>query len=589
MLFPVKREHIGFDWYAPLCVNFGHYSNFAILPPTAPSPLAANTLKQVVPFTPITDKNLKRTPTARIRTDLALHSPHFGEFLPAFREMLDPVGFEACLIAPEFLSTRPVYSRHLLRHWPIMLQDGIAEECAIEDLRDISVWFGVASSNDEFRLVQNLKRLKQGFTRPLTMGLSRIHDFGLRLLQWRNGYLFQEDAKSYFYTFEIPPAIRKYFGALLVNERGQFKCVRLCVLSQGFVKSPTTAQRFSLGVARESKMNLETNDVELEPWLDNFLGASPDLAVSNTLRRSFQDTCHKYNVTLKPNDASPTQSLDALSLRFSTVDQSMQMSQAFLDNFNAFVNNTDTNHLTRRSFLQIFGRILWVFYALRLSASFFPGLMAQMAEICSHIGEAHRLDGDWWDTEIHLGGEEARELLEACARVNLNPKLFYHELALRPEDAVWAWGDASSYLGAWVVEPFRGSEETFSTVGFDDHLNQIPIFYKELYMSALVIDHLCNLYRDTQILLLGDNQAALHAIAKGHSMNPVTNDMIQWIYRRAAEANNTVFPAWVSTLLMRADALTRMRNQPGPRHPITINVSIPRRGIQAANEIQPFA
>ena len=52
-------------------------------------------------------------------------------------------------------------------------------------------------------------------------------------------------------------------------------------------------------------MNLETNDVELEPWLDNFLGASPDLAVSNTLRRSFQDTCHKYNVTLKPNDSSP--------------------------------------------------------------------------------------------------------------------------------------------------------------------------------------------------------------------------------------------------------------------------------------------
>ena len=162
-------------------------------------------------------------------------------------------------------------------------------------------------------------------------------------------------------------------------------------------------------------------------------------------------------------------------------------------------------------------------------------------------------------------------------------------MVLQPDQAIWSWSDASSYLGAWVVETFQNSEEEWHTMGFNDNMQQIPIFYKEIYMSAMVVDHLCNVYHDQQILLLGDNQAALHAIAKAHSMNPVTNAILRWIYSRAEQSNNTIFPSWVSTKLMRADSLTRLKTRPGPQHPITLNTSIPRRGIQAANEIQPFA
>ena len=587
MLFPVKHDHIGYDWYAPLnFTTFTQYNApFIILPPTAPSPLASNTLRQRTPFSPIQQLELKRTPTRRINVDLAVQSPYFASFVPAYFEMLDPAGFQRSILNHHAFSTAPVYSRHLLRHLPTMLADDIAEETQIADLMDISGWFGVASTVDEFRLVQNLKRMKEAFGRPLSMDIQKIHDFAISLLQWRHGYLFQEDGKSYFYTFPIPPHVRRYFGALLTDERGIYVAVRLKVLSQGFVKSPCTAQRFSNGLCAETLGTCHTG--WLAPWLDNFLAAAPTLPDACTLRQTLKDTCEKYSVTIKPNLTVPTQSMDALSLHFSTVDQSMSMSQTFLDNFESFVHSTNLQSLTRRSFLQLWGRIMWTFYCLRISAAFYGRSMDIMAEVCGGIEENnHR---SWWDAHLPLPADTISELVEACDRVKTNTKLFLHQMVLQPDQAIWSWSDASSYLGAWVVETFQNSEEEWHTMGFNDNMQQIPIFFKEIYMSAMVVDHLCNVYHDQQILLLGDNQAALHAIAKAHSMNPVTNAILRWIYSRAEQSNNTIFPSWVSTKLMRADSLTRLKTRPGPQHPITLNTSIPRRGIQAANEIQPFA
>ena len=148
MLFPVKHDHIGYDWYAPLnFTTFTQYNApFIILPPTAPSPLASNTLRQRTPFSTIQQLELKRTPTRRINVDLAVQSPYFASFVPAYFEMLDPAGFQRSILNHHAFSTAPVYSRHLLRHLPTMLADDIAEETQIADLMDISGWFGVAST-----------------------------------------------------------------------------------------------------------------------------------------------------------------------------------------------------------------------------------------------------------------------------------------------------------------------------------------------------------------------------------------------------------------------------------------------------------
>lgn len=582
LLFPVHSKHTGFDFYAPLNTMAPFYSSpFTILPPTAPSPLATHTLQQRTPFTPITGLALKRTPTQRIDVQLALNSPHFEEFKPAYNQLFNVRTFVESIIQPQFLSKKPVFSRHLLRHLPTMIEDDIAETCNIDELLDISLWFGIAADTVEFRLVENLKRLRQAFTPTITMLLDSIHDFARGLLGVKGAYIWQEDAKSYFYTFEIPQLIRNYFGALLTNERGDYVAVRLKVMSQGFFKSPSTAQRFSLGLCREALLN--SGEAYLAPWLDNFLGRAETFQSATELRQQLRDTCAHYGVTVKPTTEEPSQSLDALGIHFDTNTQTLCMAKSFMDNFDTFVQSSDIQHLSRRQFLQLTGRILWSFYVLRVSAAFFPQVMAVMADICSALGSNIVNSKAFWEGKLNLPANTIAELREMIEVVKENYPLHYNTITLAPEEAIWAWTDASSYLGAWVVEPFADSEETWSTLGFDDALQNIPIFYKEIYMSAIVVDHLCNIYRDQQILLLGDNQAALFAIMKGHSMNPATNGIIRWMYQRSREANNTLFVSWVSTLLMRADALTRMSARPGPPHPITLDTSLPRRGIQAAN------
>ena len=65
---------------------------------------------------------------------------------------------------------------------------------------------------------------------------------------------------------------------------------------------------------------------------------------------------------------------------------------------------------------------------------------------------------------------------------------------------------------------------------------------------------------------LGDNVGAVQVVKKGHGWGKMANDLVrQWNY----ESEGNVTNAWVSTLKMRADPLTRGGKVPGPAIPLS--------------------
>jgi len=206
--------------------------------------------------------------------------------------------------------------------------------------------------------------------------------------------------------------------------------------------------------------------------------------------------------------------------------------------------------------------------------------MKMMATIMSMFGTDD--SPDFWISHLKIDEETLQELEHAYLNVIENESFLAEDPFLKPNEATWGWTDASMYLGTFVIEDGPQLEEEWSTIGFDDHMKNIHIFYKELLMNGTAIFHLCQRIRNSQILLLGDNMASLLALNKGHSRNEWSNDLIRRIYEALRESNNHLFTSWVSTKLMRADKLTRFGATPGPRHPITIAPNLPRQGIRAA-------
>ena len=575
MCFPTKGLAGDLDFYAPLAFTIPRYGATAplfVLPPACPSALSSSTLCLRKPFLPLGSRTLSRTPALKINLALARADPNFREFSQIHDEIFKVDTFRRLLVRPGFLSRRPVFSRGMLPSLPIMLEDGIAEVVDdISTLHHIAPWFGIVKDDLLFRLVENLKSFNKAFDPTFPMQLDQIHKFLFALLAIKDGYLFEEDAKGYFYLFPIPPEVRNYFGALLGGMRGKFVPVRLCVLSQGFTKSPAIAQRFSLGLCRTSVSGLRS--VTLMPWLDNFLGSAPTLQAASTLRDTFRSTCQRFDVTLKPNLTQPKQQLTALSISMDTRSQSFKMSDDMIKNIVDFMPDPQAV-VTGRIVLSMIGRLLWVSYVMRYALCYYPKMMHTMSELCSHV------DTPNYFNEIYPRSQELNDdIAQLLTLVLQNTPICIHDLTFDPSKRHDLWADASTHLGAWVIETHGVHDEEFSTCGFPPQLRQAAIFYKELFMAREVILAACSRIQDAHLLLLEDNSTTVMVLNKGHSLNPFTNDILTEIFTACKRARNKLFQSWISTHLQRADRLTRTyvgRSMPGPVHPITLSCTIPR-------------
>lgn len=521
--------------------------------------------------------SLARSAASRIDVHLAATLPAFSAFAEVYQELWDERRFNETIVDENFLTTEPVISRHMLRHLPTMLDDGIAERVNRCDLKNIVKWFGIPKEDTTFRLCEDLSVTKFGFTTPLPMGIEPFHEFIKMCLSERGAYLLQEDARSYFHQFELPAHARPYIGGLLGDERGNFQPVQLTVTSMGHNRSPAYAQRFSNGIAALTMQAIPGSGVKA--WIDNFILREKDLQSALALRDAFRATCDRFNVILKPNPDPPSTTLTCLGITMDSISQSYKMSDAFIDVLRHRALQPDTP----RQAYQIIGRLLWAAFVMRIPIAPYSSVIKYMSVLPSE--ETHIR----WDAFHPLTGVELSELRLLARVVISNTPVKASSLSIDWHTVRAVWSDSSQQFGAWVIDELNGHLD-FDNWQWGPNMIDFHIFYKELVALQRAIEAMNNIVTGVDILALTDNSAVAFAVSKGHSTNDFTNAVIDAIYTAVRNRRNTLFIHWVSTTVQRADALTRGAHLPGP--PLDIRtmpphlrreiINIPRQGVRAS-------
>jgi len=222
--------------------------------------------------------------------------------------------------------------------------------------------------------------------------------------------------------------------------------------------------------------------------------------------------------------------------------------------------------VTPHKLLQLIGRLLWATFVHRVAVCRWPHLMSLMQRICVDLDNKTFLH-----SRVELDHHEKNDITALLRDVKTNTPTSVEALEFVLEKSKWIWTDASSRLGAWVIE--NNAEEEWHTHSFFD-MHDVHIFYKELIMAHAGVLEACKRLSNAHILHVGDNTAVTLAIQKGHSLNKFANGLIREMYEAAHKAKNLLFSSWVSTNIMRADGLTRNHypHIPGKKHPITLSL-----------------
>lgn len=455
---------------------------------------------------------------------------------------------------PLFSEMRAKASHHVSRHvagdMQFLHSSGIFESHPWTSASlEVPIFKVPKSGNVDSRLIGDARSINKLLPRLGPMELPELPKLIRMLLSKR--YLFQRDARSYFYAFGLCDQASDVFSIRWCNKRGKFSTSRWKVMPQGFSMAPRIAQLTSLHLAKNAMRSME--DAILVPWVDNFLAGTDDLDAMSSLMQNFYSVCDKCNVELKPTELPPGKTMDAIGIHFDV--SADDVGDHFVELQADFKEQMTSDRLligdsmTARQYFQVFGGLMWANYAIaRQPLCRWKHAMSSMREIAIAVHKSGRQEA--WDEHFEVSKTTQSEL-HNMSNLFQSMRRTYRELEHAPS-TVDVFTDASSWAWGYLrTQPsLQGAHRVHSI--------------KDIFVAELLAA--CEAWFSTSEEVPNlhvDNTAAVGALVKGHSSTGKGNLILSRLYEclpRGARARVTAVP----TDCQRADLASRGVFAAGP-------------------------
>jgi hypothetical protein len=514
---------------------------------------------------PMNQRELLRThrlcPISESRIDIAMaeSTPGFEDFAEVSPLLYDFAAFTARMVCQPDPVHR--YSPWMHLHADSILETHVAERVSpsdvIEGFPTYSTWFGLEKDDAFFRLLADLTALNKCMTKPPNMKLPTVHEIIIQLL--RHNWMGQLDARSFFFQFGLGRAIRNFFIAKLGKGAAAI-LIRALVLLMGWNHSPAIGQRFSNGLCSWAKLDGCTT----VPWLDNFLGGAQTEAECRAQLDEVWNKGRNLGLEWKDEAVTVSQEVVALGLNFNLSTHCVKMSDTFVQSATVKIDELLATPSPRKLFTAL-GSAIWQNHTVgRSPLARYPDLLAlaRLAGFRIHYKELK------WDDAIYLSDAVVTQLQEIRGVIIQNDGIMLCDLIVDGR-ILTMWTDASSVAYGFVAE-FEGADVLMRYGPFGIHSSS-HIFVKELLAAVWSLEASAQILNDCKITwvhLLCDNKAVVGALRRGHGVNRETDLLIMRYYEALKLLKAKGVPSWVSTLIQRADAITRNSTSPGPKVPL---------------------
>lgn len=448
---------------------------------------------------------------------------------------------------PDFRATqsekRYHVSRHLAEDMIPLHEAGLFHKVSRGDYAIEVPLFKVPKANNlESRLIGDCRGINKLLPKGGDMGLPLLPDLIKELLSCR--YLYQTDAKSYFYAFGLCAETSEVFSVRWGHKRGIFFTSVWDVMPQGFSLASKIAQTTSLHLCKNA---VSDSKCILIPWIDNFLHGTQTMDEMFRLIRDFNNVCDRVNVECKPAEQPPGTTMDALGLHFDVSDD--EVSNHFVELQTTFkdhlISNLDLlgSMMTPREYFQVFGGCMWGNYAVgRHPLCRWPhalGTLRTMA-IEVHKGGTQEV----WDIKVAIDDtsiREVKELINELVSTRRTLRSLQNSAA-----KIDIWTDASGWALGYLRSrpaPLAGAHQQH--------------FIRDIFVAELLAA--CNAWYSSKEDIPNihvDNTGAVGAILKGHSRTARGNLILGRLYQ-CLPTSSTAMLTTVPTKCQRADLLSR--------------------------------
>ena len=438
-------------------------------------------------------------------------------------------------------------SRHLLDDLPELHKQGLFAVHAWGPTSFDVPLFKVPKAGDlDSRLIGDCRDINVLIPKPGCMGLIALPDLIRRLLGKR--VLYQRDARSYFYHFGLSPSASEVLSVRWGGHRGEFYTSRWLVMPMGFSHAPRVANLTSVHMCNNAAAQMP--NVELIPWVDNFLYGTDNDTSMNALIVSMDEILRRCNIELKPFKSGevPGATIDAVGLHFDVTHESLEnhfveLAPDFRAHMQASVSKVSTT-MEARTIFEVFGACMWANYAVgRYPLCRWSSALTTIREVAIRVHQSAPRDA--WNDRMEVtpkAQQELKEMLAILGPARLTLKDLQRRACTRDlwtDASSWAWG----YLDATDPNDLAGAHRRHAI--------------SDIFLAELVAA--CDAWfstKDDVPRLYVDNTGAVGALRKGHSRTAKGNLILSRLYEYLpmdAQAELVTVP----TACQRSDAVSR--------------------------------
>ena len=299
--------------------------------------------------------------------------------------------------------------------------------------------------------------------------------------------------------------------------------------------APAVAQACAAAIVNETLRRLNSPDIYLSVWLDNFFCFSTNEESALRAQQVFLEVAEEANAHLK--ETSPVSHIvNLLGLRLNLQEKTITPGDSVRDGLERAQNAATAT--TAREWMSLAAVIFYpnyIFGGVPLALT--PALFGALQAACAAAAREES-----WDATVKID-EAAFAELRLCASALLNGRKLDNDIDTPPPDTV-LWVDASTKAIGALLQSQRGDSE------FSWHMT---CTHDEIYYAELMAAVLGQSATREPHILASDNAAAAAAMRKGHASTRRGNEILRkWI--RTTTATHI---AWVPTDRQRADKLTR--------------------------------
>jgi len=377
------------------------------------------------------------------------------------------------------------------------------------------------------RFVVDCRPINKRMARPPAMQLPAIGTFVRTILQ--ADVAAKTDGKSYFYQFELPRRIRRFFKCRLAGRRGRYRDVQLNRLPMGWSWSPAIAQRTSNFLVRDCGL----------AWLDDFIvcGTHTDFELR---KNTFLERLHKYNVEVDDTELNGSNRLLALGLEFDLVAKRFRVDPAWIEkrrpHWLAVLRKVREGcHVAIRELMEVYGALIWTSYVLEEPLWMHAEALAALSDLAKTASQAG------FDEKVPF---PAYAVADMAAWVEDASSAAWSAPRDRPQEFTeFVFSDASDVAGAFIR--VAGKQIVDGDAWLRDETEHIFLAELEALTRGAATS-------TGEPLCATDNKTLHYVLRRGHSSSYAANVRLRASFQKARP-----WSCWIPTHIQPGDKYTR--------------------------------